>query len=133
MNSVEVFPQAELQEERRQADCGDYKERERTQECASPGVENDESESEKKQASGDEGPAARLGRRSWIGSGIRHGRCQRYTGGKLWVSNRRELLLAASGDLHTWLGEMEPVELTTPRECELNLRVTVPLHAERAF
>ena len=67
---VEIFPQAELQEERGQADCGDYKERERTQECASPGVENDESESKKKQASGYQRPSARLRRNIWIGSGL---------------------------------------------------------------
>ena len=46
---VEVFPQAELQKQRGQADRRDHQKRKWTQQCASPGVENDKCESKKKQ------------------------------------------------------------------------------------
>lgn len=67
---VEIFAQAQLQKERGQADGCNYEERKRTQECSLPGVENDESESKKKQPSGHQRPAARLSRNIWIGSGL---------------------------------------------------------------
>jgi len=61
---VEILTKAELQKKRGQADRRNYQESEWTQECASRGVEDDESESKKKQASGHQCPTTGLGRRN---------------------------------------------------------------------
>ncbi len=58
---VEILSQPKLQEDRGQSDRSNDNQRQRTQECATPGVKNYEGERKQKESGGDKAPAARLG------------------------------------------------------------------------
>jgi len=68
--NADIFSQSKLQQKRGQSDRRYHHERQRADERSTTGVDDHQSESEQKQASGDDGPAARSGRRGGIGIGV---------------------------------------------------------------
>jgi hypothetical protein len=78
--TIQILPQAQLQQERSQSDGRQHYNGQRAGKCRAPGVYNHEHQGEKQQAGGNKAPAARFDLRSRVGSGVGQGVVPSYTG-----------------------------------------------------